>query len=284
MDFVSYAVQQRINEMQNKEEIAVVDLIEQIPSTVESNYMFKNLGNANFKKMNFDWGFEEKTLSNGAAYADLDNDGDLDLVVNNIDAQAAIYRNNSNPQAQSILQIQLIDTLSKNREGIGATVTIYSDSTLKQQVQQPVRGYQSSVGRKLHFGLGDKKEIDSIKIIWPDGKIQLEEPKNCISTLTIFKKASREVPRRTKESASLFQKEMLKTNEPIRHTENDFIDFKRERLLPHFLSTQGPRIAVGDVNNDGLDDFYLCGAKGTSGNLWIQQSEGSFEQLPQKDI
>ena len=211
MDFVSYAVQQRINEMQNKEEIAVVDLIEQIPSTVESNYMFKNLGNANFKKMNFDWGFEEKTLSNGAAYADLDNDGDLDLVVNNIDAQAAIYRNNSNPQAQSFLQIQLVDTLSKNREGIGATVTIYSDSTLNQQVQQPVRGYQSSVGRKLHFGLGDKKEIDSVKIIWPDGKIQLEKPKNWIPTLTIFKKVSGEALLKPKESASLFQKELVKT-------------------------------------------------------------------------
>ena len=284
MDFVSYAVQQRINEMQNKEEIAVVDLIEQIPSTVESNYMFKNLGSANFKKMNFDWGFEEKTLSNGAAYADLDNDGDLDLIVNNIDAQAAIYRNNSNPQAQSILQIQLIDTLSKNREGIGATVTIYSDSTLNQQVQQPVRGYQSSVGRKLHFGLGDKKEIDSVKIIWPDGKIQLEKPKNWISTLTIFKKVSGEALHKPKESASLFQKEMVKTTEPIRHIENDFVDFKRERLLPHFLSTQGPRIAVGDINNDGLDDFYLCGAKGTSGNVWIQQPDGSFEQSPQQNI
>ena len=156
-------------------------------------------------------------------------------------------------------------------------MTIYSDSTLNQQVQQPVRGYQSSVGRKLHFGLGDKKEIDSVKIIWPDGKIQLEKPKNWIPTLTIFKKVSGEALLKPKESTSLFQKELLKTSEPIRHIENDFVDFKRERLLPHFLSTQGPRIAVGDVNNDGLDDFYLCGAKGTSGNVWIQQPDGSFE-------
>lgn len=286
MDFVSYAVQQRINEMQKKEEIAVVDLIEQIPSTVETNYIFKNLGKAQFKKMNSAWGFEDKTLSNGAAYADLDNDGDLDLIINNIDAPASILRNNTNPDKESYLQIRLQDTLSLNREGIGATVTVYANGTLNQQVQQPVRGYQSSVGRTLHFGLGTTKKIDSIAILWPDGKRQVEKGMTSQSVLTLYKNITEGSEMEPALKVPYFNKITLQASSPIEHQENTFVDFKRERLLPHYLSTQGPRMAVGDVNQDGLQDFYLCGAKGFAGSLWIQQSNGSFQKLiqPQLDL
>jgi enediyne biosynthesis protein E4 len=281
MDFVSYAVQQRINEMKEKEEIAVIDLIEQIPSTVETNYIFKNLGKAQFKKMNSTWGFKDKTLSNGAAYADLDNDGDLDLIINNIDATASILRNNTNPNKDSYLQIRLLDTLSFNREGIGATVTVYAEGSLNQQVQQPVRGYQSSVGRTLHFGLDASKKIDSIAILWPDGKKQVEKNRIPKSTLTIHKNASNSSNRKSILNKPYFKKTMIQASSPVEHQENIFVDFKRERLLPHYLSTQGPRVAVGDVNQDGLQDFYLCGAKGLAGSLWLQKSNGNFQKSKQ---
>lgn len=279
MDFVSYAVQQRINEMQGKKEIAVVDLIEQIPSTVESNYIFKNLDGIHFEKMNNKWGIEEKTLSNGAAYADLDNDGDLDLIINNIDAQAAIYRNNENPTQNSYLQIQLLDTLSQNREAIGATVTVFSEGKLLQQVNQPIRGYQSSVTRSLHFGMGNLSRIDSIKIKWPDGQIQIEEKISESGFIKFYKDQKKLHLRNRKIVKPIFSKSSLKTNKPIVHRENNFVDFKQERLLPHFLSTQGPRLAMGDINQDGLSDFYLCGPKGSPGSLWQQQTDGSFIKI-----
>lgn len=284
MDFVSYAVQQRMDEMQNKTEIAVVDLIEQIPATVEANYIFKNKGKAQFQKMNAAWGFEDKTLSNGAAYADLDNDGDLDLIINNIDAQASVYRNNSNPPKTSFLQVTLLDSLSNNREGIGATITVYSEGILNQQVLQPVRGYQSSVGRKIHFGLGNVKQIDSVKIIWPDGQEQIEHPSLESGFVQFYKNTKNSSLTKPSTLQPYFQPINLKTQEPVQHLENDFVDFKRERLLPYFLSTQGPRLAVGDVNQDGLNDFYLCGAKGNSGSLWTQQADGSFSKTSSKDM
>ena len=284
MDFVSYAVQQRIEEMQGKEEIAVIDLIEQIPSTVETNYIFKNSGNAQFKKMNGSWGFEEKNLSNGAAYADLDNDGDLDIIVNNIDAPAAIYRNNNNPPKTAYLKVELLDTLSQNREGIGSTVTIYSNGKLIQQVQQPTRGYQSSVSRKLHFGLGKIEKIDSIEILWPDGQVQLEKSAIQTDFLRIYKKLNKQsLVNRTLPTPYL-KKSSFEVNLSIEHKENDFVDFKRERLLPHFLSTQGPRLTIGDVNQDGLSDFYLCGAKGSVGSLLQQQVDGSFIEITIKQF
>jgi hypothetical protein len=270
--------------MQGKEEIAVIDLIEQIPSTVETNYIFKNFGNAQFKKMNGSWGFEEKNLSNGAAYADLDNDGDLDIIVNNIDAPAAIYRNNNNPPKTAYLKVDLLDTLSQNREGIGSTVTIYSNGKLFQQVQQPTRGYQSSVSRKLHFGLGKIEKIDSIEILWPDGQVQLEKSAIQTDFLRIYKKPNKQsLVNRTLPTPYL-KKSSFEVNLPVEHKENDFVDFKRERLLPHFLSTQGPRLTIGDVNQDGLSDFYLCGAKGSVGSLLQQQADGSFIKITIKQF
>ena len=281
MDFVSYAVQQKINETQNNKEIAVVDLIEKMPATEEINYMYKNLDGIHFEKMNNSWGLEQKTFSNGAVYADLDNDGDLDIVINNIDNPASVYRNNSVPNSGKSVQITLKDAQSQNKEAIGASVTLYSDSLLVQQVNQPVRGYQSSISRKLFFGLGNREKIDSIKIIWPDGQKQTEYAPELDPFLSITKKITSEKKSEKGKAHPLFNPTKLKTSQQVVHQENDYVDFKEQRLVPHFLSTQGPRIAVGDVNKDGLEDFYLGGAKGTTGSVWIQNTSGTFAKSTQ---
>ena len=214
-------------------------------------------------------------------YSDLDNDGDLDIIINNIDNPAFIYRNNSDPTAGKSVQITLKDVESQNKEAIGASVTLYSDSLLVQQINQPVRGYQSSVSRKLFFGLGNREKIDSIKIIWPDGQKQIEYGPSLTSLLSITKKITSENKSEKEKLHPLFNPTILKTSQQVVHQENDYVDFKEQRLLPHFLSTQGPRIAVGDVNKDGREDFYLGGAKGIAGSLWVQDASGTFAKSTQ---
>jgi hypothetical protein len=282
MDFVSYAVQQKINETKTNKEIAVVDLIEKMPATEEINYIFKNLDGIHFEKMNDSWGLDQKTFSNGAVYSDLDNDGDLDIIINNIDNPASIYRNNFNSTTGKSLQISLKDPESQNKEAIGARVTIFSDSLMVQQTNQPVRGYQSSVSRKLFFGLGNRKKIDSIRIIWPDGQKQMEYNPVFDLFLSINKNIRNKNLTLEQVSNPLFNLTKLKAPSEIAHKENEYVDFKEQRLLPHFLSTQGPRIAVGDINGDGLEDFYIGGAKGLAGSLWVQNARGNFNKSEQK--
>jgi len=283
MDFVSYAVQQRMDEMNNRQEIALLDLIDKIPSTVEENYMYKNLGGLTFDKMNTTWGFDQKTLSNGAAYSDLDNDGDLDLIVNNIDSPAFVYRNNAEREPSNYIQVILQDTLSRNREGIGASVQVFADTLHVLQIMQPTRGFQSSVGRRLHFGLGMNRVVDSIHILWPDGTFQKETQIKSNEINTLYKKKSK-IEVKLNHEAPVF-KEVNNTDwDKITHIENEFVDFKRERLMLHFESTQGPRISVADVNQDGKDDFYLVGATNSPGSLWIQNSKGSFVKSEQEDF
>ena len=281
MDFVSYAVQQKIDETKNNKEIAVVDLIEKMPATKEINYMFKNLDGMHFKKMNDSWGLDQKTFSNSAAYSDLDNDGDLEIIINNIDLPASIYKNNLKKTLAKSVQIKLNDPQSQNKDGIGAKVTLYSDSLLVQQINQPVRGYQSSVSRKLFFGIGNRNKIDSIKIIWPDGLKQVEYAPKLNQSISITKKSTTIQSPQKEKTAPLFQSILLNSSQEIVHRENDYVDFKDQRLLPHFLSTQGPRVAVGDLNGDGREDFYLAGAKGIAGEIWIQNSKGTFAKSSQ---
>jgi hypothetical protein len=256
-------------------------ILDEMPQTKLRNYIFKNEGNLSFSNKSVDWGLTETSFSNGAAYADLDNDGDLDLVVSNIDEAAFVYENKSrNNLKGNFLKIKLVGN-DQNRSGLGARITIKCGDNFQVKEHYLSRGYLSSVEDNIHFGLGENKKVDSLWIDWPDGNTQLLTQIKSNELLQIaFKK---EAPPRV---ASIYKKsnhQILKevTSEiklGYKHQENEYDDFKREILLPYKMSTLGPGMAVADVNGDGLDDFYIGGASGFKGSLFIQSSDNRFTE------
>ncbi|MDT7830094.1 VCBS repeat-containing protein [Pricia sp. S334] len=279
MDFMNYAVQEKINENKTGVEMAITDLLENMPATIEENYTFHNNGDLTFTKVNTEWGLNQKSLSNGAAYADLDNDGDMDLIVNNTDEHPFIYRNNSDFQTtNNYLKIKLIGE-GKNTFGIGAKVIFDAGDQTQTQEMMPTRGFQSSIDYNMVFGLGEAEQIDTITIIWPDSKIQHIIKVQANQTITLKQKDAEEPGKEIeKETPTYFTNISKDSLIPYVHHENNYIDFKREQLLPHKLSTQGPTIVKGDVNGDGLEDLFMGGAKEQSGELWIQTRTGGFEK------
>ena len=280
MDFINYAVQEKLKENETGERIAIMELLEKMPSTIEENYTYRNNGNLTFTKVNEKWGLDQKSLSNGAAYADLDNDGDQDLIVNNIDKEPFIFRNNSEILGgNNYLKVKL-NGEGQNTFGIGSKITIEtSDKTMVQEMI-PTRGFQSSVDYDLVFGLGKVEKIERLEVIWPDSRSQILENIDVDQTLTLDQKDATIVEKKENLIAPTLLSDITGDSLLIyRHKENDFIDFKREQLLPHKLSTQGPKIAKGDVNGDGLEDFFVGGAKGSSGQLFIQNKSGQFKSV-----
>ncbi|WP_299557360.1 FG-GAP-like repeat-containing protein [Seonamhaeicola sp.] len=258
-------------------ETYVKDLIERIPTRKKSNLFYTNNGDLTFTKQNTDWGLDVLTSSTGAAYADLDNDGDLDVVTNNVDDFAFIYRNNTlqTSDGNNYLQIQLKGS-DKNPDGVGARVQIKCGKQQQVIEQNLTRGFQSSISRKLHFGLGENTVVDTLTIVWPDGKEQkLVNLKSNTTYALHYKDAERKGE--AINSVKPIFKDITKARKiTYRHKENTFNDFKREILLPHRMSQFGPAVATGDVNNDGLDDFYVGGALGFSGALFVQEEDGTF--------
>ncbi|MBM1106855.1 VCBS repeat-containing protein [Aurantibacter crassamenti] len=277
MDFMNFAVQEKIKENKTGQRIAIMELLEKVPPTIEENYTYKNNGDLTFTKMNSDWGLNQKSLSNGAAYADLDNDGDLDLVVNNIDEEPFVYRNNSELDLNSnFLKVKLKGD-NENTFGIGAKISLTIGDKIISQEMMPTRGYQSSVDFNLVFGLGEAKEIDKIEIIWPDSKVQVLERIKANKEIKLNQADATNVPSKNSSPyTTLFTDVSADSPLIAEHNENNYVDFKRQQLLPHKLSTQGPKIAKGDVNNDGLEDIFICGAKGSLGKLMLQSKNGEF--------
>jgi hypothetical protein len=278
MDFMNFAVQAKLEENKTGKQTAIMELIGEIPSTVVENYMYENNGNLTFTKRNADWGLNYKSLSNGAAYADLDNDGDLDLIINNLDQEAFAYRNNGESlAANNYLKIKLKGQ-EGNTFGIGAKVSLSIGDKIITQELMPTRGYQSSVDYTLVFGIGETDSISELTIVWPNFKEQTIQKVASNQTLVLNQE---DAHRRNKEvpiyKKTYFTDVSTDTLIPFIHRENNFIDFKNEQLLPHKLSTQGPKIAKGDVNNDGLEDIYIGGAKGSTGQLLLQTKEGKFK-------
>lgn len=278
MDFMNYAVQKRLEEMESGSEPAVKDLLENMPSIIEHNYSYKNNGNLSFKKTTENWGLGGESLSNGAAYADLDNDGDLDLVVNNTDQTAFVYRNNSDLRENTHFIKLRLKGKDKNTFAIGAKVFISLDTLSLYQELYPTRGFQSSVDPNLIFGLGANTMVDEIKVIWPDGTVSLLKDVEADQTLTLEQRDASlaDVDQNTTHKQAIFTDQTEEDVLNYRHKENTYNDFDRETLLLHKLSTQGPKLADADVNNDGLVDLYIGGAENQTGNIYLQKPNGQF--------
>ena len=280
MDFLKYKadVQLKVRSPRTgAEKVPLSEIIKKMPSNKFHNYMFKSNGDLTFANVSKDWGFETAVLNNGAAYADLDNDGDLDLVTNNIDQEAFVYRNNTNELYKNNYLTLRLTGNGFNRYGVGAKVKVYFNNQVAFKECNPARGFQSSVDMDMVFGLGNTTAVDSMEVIWPSGnyetlknvkpnqRLELLE-KNAVNKYNYNKPA--ETPYFLTDNSKAFE---------FTHKENNFIDFGVQSLLPRFYSTQGPRMAKADVNNDGLEDIYICGASGQSGQLFLQQPDERFQ-------
>jgi hypothetical protein len=260
------------------------EFIDKIASVPIPNYAYKNEGNLKFTNYSKSWGLEGPGFSNGSAYGDLDNDGDLDLVVNNVNAPLSVYKNKTNEVSKNnYLTVKLRGT-AKNLNGIGAKVTIFQNNGIKVLQQMPNRGFQSSSDHQMVFGLGENATIDSLHILWTDDKVQvLKNPKaNQVLTLD-YSNADRTFVYSVIKNNGYF-KDITTSTLNYLHHESNFIDYDRDVLLKRKYSTQGPAMAVGDVNGDGLEDLYLGGAAGQLKQLFIQQTNGKFVESKQADF
>jgi hypothetical protein len=242
-----------------------------MPSSKQKNYAFRNNGNLGFEKVAKDWGVDQELHSNGAAYADLDNDGDLDLILNNVDEYASVYENNCN---KNFIQLKLAGG-GKNASGLGATIKIKGSQQTQIQQAYYNRGFQSSVDHRLHFGVGEDDKVD-IEIIWSDGKVSTVTDVKTNQLINISHDGSNTGSIPPHQGIQKLFASINSNNLGIdfQHKENDYDDFIDEILLPQKQSTHGPAIAVADVNGDGNDDFYIGGAKSFEGALFIQSQNG----------
>jgi enediyne biosynthesis protein E4 len=276
-DFLKYRADLELKSMGGKRD-KFSEIIKRMPSNKIHNYIFKNNGDLTFKDMSVNWGFTEETLTNGASYADLDNDGDLDLILNHMDENAGVYRNNLQETSPSnYLKVKLAGN-GKNKSGIGARVRIFTNGQMQLREQFPVRGFQSSIDHTLFFGLGNVQKIDSAIVQWPLGEIQVLKDISPNKEIVLdIKDANQNVS--TEKSVRILLTETSPI--PFTHKENDVIDFKTQWLLPRMYSTQGPAMASGDVNGDGRMDLFLGGAKEQFSELLIQQPDGSMKSSGQ---
>lgn len=282
-DFSSFiADQNEVKEIVTKRgEFDFRDFASHLTSTPLSNYAFVNKKNNQFENQAEELGLGDRGFSNGAAYSDLDNDGDLDLVINNVNKPADIYKNKSNEKGSHFLKVALLDESGANRNAIGATVNVtLPQGGVRYKQNYTVRGFQSSMSGPMLFGLGESEVVNEVEVIWPDKTIQTIKNPTLDQIITIKKNTSKPAPKYDKEKVnSVLQLAQVMGNEAI-HKENVFNDFDHERLLPRMLSTEGPRQVTGDVNGDGLTDMILLGAKNQIDKVFIQSKNGQFSYKP----
>jgi enediyne biosynthesis protein E4 len=285
MDYIAYlgnaAVQASLRDSITD---ANLQLLRKMPQVPLPNYAFRNEGGFTFTNVAQAWGLGQAGFSNGAAYVDLNNTGELDLVVSNINAPVSIYRNRSREINGNAYLTVVLRGSGGNTDGIGAKVIIRNHETTQLLEQEPTRGFESSVDPHLHFGLGKTSMIDSLTVIWPDRRVQVLTAVSANQTLTLFQRDAKDKHAPPAKAAPLFADVTSEARVDFKHEEDTFYDYDREPLMPHLLSTEGPRLAVGDVNGDGLDDFYVGGAKWQAGRLYLQSADGTFRASPQPSI
>jgi hypothetical protein len=278
MDFIKY-MNDYIKSAQRLEKSDVLKLIDSMPASNVINYLFKNNGNLTFTDVTRQWGINIPSNSNGAVYADLDNDGDLDLITNNINQPAFIYENQTNSQSKNnYLEINLKGARA-NTQGIGAKISIYTNGKKQFLEQMPSRGFQSSVSPVLHFGLGSVNEVDSLQVVWLGGKQQILINIKANQFITLDEKNATSFYRLQKPAPAIFQevKSPVDFTDPTQ-TVNDFI---RQSLMVNPMSFFGPCLVQADVNGDGLEDMYAGGGNGQPGVLYLQQKNGQFIKKPE---
>ncbi len=280
LDYVKYLTGgNRYSPMRDNSGVANSTLFEKMPLQPDINHLFRNNGNLTFTSMGEAWGFDTPDYSNGSTYADLDNDGDLDLVVNNINGPVSLYRNNAETNPENhYLKIQLQGE-DLNRMGVGAKVTLYTKSGLQMAEHFPTRGFMSATSGDLHFGLGEDSLVDSLTVIWPGGASQKLYEISSNQQIQLHKKDAHDFPMEEEYFQTVthwFHKAHVPGLE-FRHVEDDFEDLDRETLIPANLSAEGPALDVADVNGDGLDDLFIGGATDQASRLFLQQADGSFQ-------
>lgn len=283
-DFLKYKGDYYFNKARAKEKADTLHLVTSMSSTPIHDYVFKNENGITFKEMSKDWGLSESNFSNGAAYADLNNDGALDLVVNHLNDYAGIYANTLKPEKNEGNYLKLkLQGNGLNSSGIGAKVNVYVKGMQQYFEQQPTRGFQSSVSHVMHLGLGMADHIDSLKITWPGGKEQLVQNASTNQTLVLKERdAIMQSDKIKKPQSPVFTK--IVSPIPYQHEEAGFNDFKRQPLLSHMLSPTGPVIAKGDVNNNGFTDVFVGGTSEIPGKLYFQVSTGQFLESQGLDL
>jgi hypothetical protein len=277
LDFFSNDIYQAMQQSGQREDM-VKGIIDKIPKTPLKNKAYRNLGTLKFDDVGDAWGFSEPSYSNSVAYADLDNDGTLDLVVNNENQPAFIYKNNGHRINRNNFISFSLKGIKENPFAIGTKVLVYAGDQVLNRELEPVRGFQASVDYKIVLGLGSITQLDSLVIIWPDrSSIKYIHPE-INKTWVINESDSAGFKLSGSPQADAMPLLIRRANSFDKHQEDDYVDFYHEANIPELLSRQGPRVAIGDVNGDKLDDVFIGGASGQSGQLFLQTAGGGFQK------